>query len=227
MTAVRLTIGMRKKLIRFTENLAQDNIIEPKERGTNPIKGKWGQLYFNNSNPIVLELGCGRGEYTIGLARKYPNKNFIGIDIKGDRIWFGSQSAKELQLSNVAFLRDQIENLNDFFESDEVSEIWITFPGPRPKESHAKKRLTSPRFLELYKQILNKEGVVNFKTDSEALFEYTLEVLSERSDIVGLESIKDLYNEPNFDEAKSIQTHFEERFIKEGKTIKYIRFSFI
>lgn len=217
---------MRKKQVRFVENKDHDNIIEEGKSSFSTIKGNWKAIYFKNDNPIILELGCGRGDYTVGLAQKYPDKNFVGVDIKGDRIWYGSTLAQDYGLQNVAFLRAEIELLDSFFAPQEISEIWITFPGPRPKKTHAKKRLTSTRFLELYKTILQPNGIVHLKTDSELLFEYTSEVLEYRTDIVNIHAVSNLYESSGYDEVKSIQTHFEKRYLKQGKSIKYVQFSF-
>ncbi|MBU1126584.1 tRNA (guanosine(46)-N7)-methyltransferase TrmB [Patescibacteria group bacterium] len=217
---------MRKKLLRFEANLDQNNIIEPGKDAFGEVKGRWGHDIFGNDNPIVLELGCGRGEYAIGLAQKYPKKNFIGIDIKGDRIWYGSKEAEENNLQNIIFLRTQVDLLENFFVPHEVDEIWLTFPGPRPKEKQARKRLTAPKFLNIYKHVLKPGGKVHLKTDSDLLFEFTLENLEARDDIGSLNAISNLYAASGFDEVKCIQTHFEKRFLRLGKTIKYINFSF-
>ena len=218
-------MGRRGKKERFADNAQRDNIIEPGKDLYSQIKGNWRSLYFKNDAPIVLELGCGRGEYTVGLARENADKNYVGVDIKGDRIWYGSQWAIDEGLKNVAFLRVRIEEIDQFFASDEVDEIWLTFPGPRPKKSQAKKRLTAPRFLDLYKSILKPGGVVHLKTDSDLMFSYTLDVLEQRDDVEQLEKVDDIYesNHP----ATAIQTRFEGKFLKTSKTIKYLRFRFV
>lgn len=203
----------------------RDNIIEPIDPLTGKFKGKWREQYFGNSNPIVLELGCGRGEYTVGLAERYPDKNFIGVDVKGDRIWVGSTIAIEKQLTNVAFLRIQIQQLEAFFEANEVNEIWITFPDPRPKIRDEKRRLTSQRFFSMYKNIIAPDGIIHLKTDNTFLYEYTLEVLEKISARV-LDRTDDLYqsslNHDHFD----IKTKFEQMFYNQGFSIKYLKFRF-
>lgn len=188
-------------------------------------KGKWGEVFFKNSNPIVLELGCGRGEYTVGLAKEFPDKNFLGIDVKGDRIWFGSTAAQENNFSNVGFLRAQIQRLEDFFDEGEVSEIWITFPDPRPKVRDAKRRLTSPRFLKMYRKILSPKGIIHLKTDNTPLYEYTLEVLEGISANV-IAHTDDLYNSTLVNEHLGIKTRFEKSFFEKGFNIKYLKFYF-
>ena len=174
----------------------------------------------------MVEIGCGKGEYTVGLARIFPNRNFIGVDIKGDRLWVGSTIALEEKLKNVAFLRTQIQNIHAFFDKDEVDAIWITFPDPRPKKRDIKRRLTSPVFLELYKAMLKPEGMVYFKTDNSKLFEYTLEVLKARSDITHLDYTFDLYDSKYIDDHFGIKTNFEQKYLKLGEKIKYLKFNF-
>ena len=218
-------MARRNKLDRFADNADRENVIEPGKPLYGNVKGAWRQKVFGNDHPIVLEIGCGRGEYTVGLARDDKKKNFVGIDIKGDRIWYGSGWAQEEGLENVAFLRIKVEEIDQFFVENEVDEIWITFPGPRPKKSQAKKRLTSPRFLDLYKSILKPAGVVHLKTDSDLMFEYTLEQIHDRVDIELLEKVSDVHEEAH--SAASIKTRFEERFMAQGIPIKYVRFKFI
>ncbi len=221
----RLKINMRKKLKFFADNKTRPNIIEAGKPLFESNRGHWSD-YFGNDLPIVLEVGCGRGDYTVGLAAVNQDKNFIGVDIKGDRLWYGSGLALEKNLTNVAFLRTQIELLGEFFEPGEVAEIWITFPGPRPKKKQAKKRLTAQKFLDIYKKILSPQGTIHLKTDSDELFEFTLETLADRNDIKDLISVSNLYASSNYYEAKAIQTHFEKRFLAANKQIKYIQFSF-
>ncbi|MBT4857289.1 tRNA (guanosine(46)-N7)-methyltransferase TrmB [Candidatus Uhrbacteria bacterium] len=218
-------MGRRNKLDRFADNEKRPNVIEPGKDLYEKIKGHWRDLYFKNDLPIVVEIGCGKGEYTIGLSRDDQAKNYIGVDIKGERIWYGSASALEEGLTNVAFLRTRVEQIGQFFEDDEVDEIWITFPGPRPKKSQAHRRLTATRFLESYKKMLKKDGVIHLKTDSDLMFEYTLEILADRSDVELLESVYDVYAANHW--ATAIQTRFEKKFMATGKTIKYLRFRFI
>lgn len=194
--------------------------IEPQD-----IKGKWNATFFKNDNPIVLELGCGRGEYSVGLAKEYPGKNFIGIDVKGDRIWFGSTMAIENNLTNVGFLRAQIEHLEQYFEEGEVSEIWITFPDPRPKVRDEKRRLTSPRFLNLYQKIVSQKGIIHLKTDNTPLYEYTLDVIKDFSTSL-LANTDDLYNSMWDEEHLGIKTRFERSYFEKGFNIKYLKFYF-
>ncbi len=216
---------MRKKLIRFQEIQSRDNIVSGQDVDPEAFKGKWKSVFFNNTNPIVLELGCGRGEYTVGLAKAFPEKNFIGIDIKGDRIWFGSTTAMEDNLHNVGFLRLQIQHLEDFFEEGEISEIWITFPDPRPKVRDAKRRLTSPRFLKLYRKILAPDGIIHLKTDNTPLYEYTLEILNDFSAKV-LAHTDNLYKSDLVNEHLGIKTRFEKSYSEKGFNIKYLKFFF-
>lgn len=218
----------KRKLQRFAEVETFDNVIQmpfTKVQEGVEYKGRWASDFFHNTNPIVLELGCGKGEYTVGLASKYPGKNFIGLDIKGNRLWRGAKTAIEEGLNNVAFIRTRIDFIENCFEENEVSEIWITFPDPQPQEGKAKKRLTSPLFLSRYKKLLIPEGYIHLKTDSFPLYEYTLEVIQEGNHTLVLDT-SDLYNEKdeNFDLAKAFQTYYEKRFLEEGKTINYIRF---
>ena len=217
---------MRKKLRRFEENAQRRNVVEPGKPLFETIKGKWKEKQFKNDNPITLELACGRGEYTVGLAQHSNASNFIGIDIKGDRIWKGSSHADTLGLEHVAFLRTKIHDLLNFFAPGEVSEIWLTFPDPRPRDRDIKRRLTNPRFLDMYKEVLEPEGWFRFKTDNTGLFEYTLEVLAERNDIRNLEFTKDLYNSPLNAEHFGIKTKYEKMFSEAGEKIKYLKFRF-
>lgn len=222
-------MGSKNKLKRFRQNLEFSNVIQPSREtvttGTFEHKGKW-QVYFKNENPIVLELGCGKGEYSVYLAEKYPEKNFIGIDIKGARFWAGAKDALEKELPNVAFLRTQIELLNFIFNENEVNEIWITFPDPQIKFKRTKHRLTNPSFLTLYKKLLKPDGFVHLKTDSEYLHGYTLGLL-EGIGILPLYAHHDIYGNPHApEEATAIQTHYEQLFLKTGKAITYLKFQF-
>ncbi len=219
----------RSKMFRFGQNQETDNVLEPPKPLFDTIKGNWHELYFKNRNPIVIELACGRGEYTTGLAAVYPNKNFIGIDIKGDRLWKGSQIAIEKGLTNVAFLRTHIQNLHDFFAENEVDEIWIIHPDPRPKPRDARRRLTSPRFLNEYRNIIKPNALIHLKTDSEILFDYSVELLQSElmNPIVkNLTFTKDLYNSPLLAEHYDIHTKYETLAIQRGLTINYLRFNF-
>lgn len=216
----------RRKLKKFAEVAERHNVIEPSKDIYDKIKGNWNKEIFKNSNPITLELACGRGEYTIGLGRKFPEVNHIGIDIKGDRIWKGSSIAIEEGLENVAFLRTHMLELNNFFKKGEPNEIWITFPDPRPRDRDEKRRVTHDRYLDIYKNIIANGGVVRLKTDNTELFEYTLEVLKGRNDIVSLEYTFDLYHSEYKEECHDIRTRYEKKFSEEGHDIKYLRFSF-
>ena len=213
----------KDKLRRFAEIATFENVIEL-ENGK-PLKGNWTKLQFKNNNPLILELGCGKGEYTVNLAKLYPEKNFIGIDYKGNRIWRGAKTAIEENIPNVAFLRIQIENLLDYFSENEIDEIWITFPDPQPQISREKKRLTSPRFLEKYKSILKKGGIVHLKTDSDLLYTYTKEKVKE----LGLSThvqTNDLYASQLPDEVLSIKTYYEKKYLAQNKNINYLKFTF-
>lgn len=213
----------RKKLARFKEIEVFENVIEPSKDIFEKIKGTWHE-YFGNNNPIVIELGCGRGEYTNGLAENFPDKNFIGVDLKGERVWRGAVTSHEKGLKNTAFLRTQIQKIEDFFEENEVDEIWITFPDPRPEKE--RQRLTTNRFFEHYKKILKPGGLVRLKTDNTPFFDFTLEVLRGRKDIKNLEFTHDLYQSNLRAECHDIKTKYEEIFTAKGEDIKYLRFQF-
>ncbi|MEM9417295.1 MAG: tRNA (guanosine(46)-N7)-methyltransferase TrmB, partial [Bacteroidota bacterium] len=185
----------------------------------------WRPTYFQNTQPLVVELGCGRGAYTVGLAQQFPHKNFLGIDIKGARLWAGSTAAAAHDLRNVAFLRTKIEQLAQFFAPQEISEIYITFPDPRPRDRDAKRRLTSPQFLARYRPLLQPGGRVHLKTDDAALFAYTLEVLQTEA-IIDLVYTDDLYQSAWLATHHGIQTAYEQQFLAQGATIKYLRFAF-
>jgi len=223
-------LGSKNKLKKFIENENFSNVIQPtrEELMSNQFKfkGNWNDLIFKNNNPIVVELGCGKGEYTINLAKKNPFINYIGIDIKGARFWRGAKTANEEKLDNVCFLRTQIELISFVFKTDEVSEIWLTFPDPQIKFQRRKHRLTNPAFLELYKKILKPKGIVHLKTDSEFLHGYTLGLLEGMS-IKPLNSNHDIYKNLNApEEVISIKTHYETIFSKLNKNISYIGFNF-
>jgi tRNA (guanine-N7-)-methyltransferase len=217
---------MKSKLKRFEINATRENVIEPGKELYLQIKGKWKESYFKNTNPLTVELACGRGEYSVGLARRFPQQNFVGVDLKGDRLWKGSTWAFEEGLQNVAFLRTQILNIEAFFAENEVDEIWLTFPDPRPRKRDIKRRLTSPRFMEMFKKILKPDGQFRFKTDNTALFDYTLEELAQRNDILELKSTHDLYASDLREECFDIKTRYEEIFSAQGEKIKYLRFRF-
>ncbi len=217
---------MKSKLKRFEIIASRDNVIEPGKDIYEKVKGHWKELYFGNNNPLTIELACGRGEYSVGLARKFPDKSFIGVDVKGDRLWKGSTWAFEENLKNVGFLRTQILNIESFFEENEVDEIWLTFPDPRPRKRDIKRRLTSPRFLDMFKKIMKHEGWFRFKTDNSGLFDYTLEELNLRKDILDLQFTHDLYESDLQAECFDIKTRYEEIFSAEGHKIKYLKFRF-
>ena len=188
-----------------------------------PLKGKWHSNYFNNQNPIVLELGCGKGEYSVGLAKNNPNKNYIGVDIKGNRIWTGAKEALENKMNNVAFIRTRIDFIEHCFEPGEVSEIWITFPDPQPQKTRERKRLTNMRFIERYRKFLKPGGLVHLKTDSTSLYEYTMEVIRDNK-LELLFHTNDLYKNcpPDRKELIEIKTHYEKLFTAKGEDIKYM-----
>lgn len=217
----------KRKMQRFAELETFGNIIQPKLKDfindNFKYKGKWAVDFFRNSNPVILELACGKGEYTTALAEKYPGINFIGIDIKGERIWKGCKTAIEKDLQNVAFLRIKIENIKHFFGRNEISELWITFPDPQPKKPNIKKRLTSPQFIECYKKILKPEGIIHLKTDNAGLFDYTLEIIEEAKHEL-LFKIYDLYNSGDIDDILSLKTYYEQMFSVQGYKICYLKF---
>lgn len=216
----------RQKIARFAEISARDNVVEPGKKIIEEIRGNWQKHFFRNENDITIEVACGRGEYAVGLARLFPDQNFIGVDLKGERIWKGSSTALEENLSNVGFLRVHLLELSQFFGKEEISAIWITFPDPRPKARDAKRRITHPRFLEIYKDIIKPGGTIYFKTDNTALFEYTLEILQQRNDIEELKYTFDLYHSELEPECFEIRTRYEQKFSKKGHDIKYLRFKF-
>jgi tRNA (guanine-N7-)-methyltransferase len=209
----------QKKLIRFAELRTFSNVLQYPEG----IKGKWNE-FFHNTNPITLELACGKGEYAVGLGQLYPQKNFIGIDQKGNRIWVGAKKASQLQLVNVAFLRIQIDRIIEYFETNEVNEIWITFPDPQLRTGKAKKRLTHPKFLRLYKQFLTPDGFIHLKTDSPHLYRFT-KLIIEKYNCDLIEDIDDLYSNDNISEELKIKTHYESLDIAGGSRIHYLKFS--
>jgi len=219
-------VGSKNKLRRFRENETFKNVIQPTREEVLEnfnLKGKW-QAFFKNSNPIVLELGCGKGEYTVALAKKNLTINYIGVDIKGARFWRGAKTAIEENLPNVAFLRTQIELIDLCFATNEVSEIWITFPDPQIKHTRIVHRLTNLTFLKKYHQILNKEGVIHLKTDSEFMHGYTLGLLQglDQEIIYAHHNIYNNNESPK--EATSVQTFYEKQYLEKNKAITYLKF---
>jgi len=217
---------MKSKLKRFEIIAERENVLEPGKEIFQSIKGNWNKVYFKNDNPITLELACGRGEYSVGMARAMGQRNFVGVDKKGDRLWKGSTWAVEDQLSNVAFLRTDILFIESFFDSGEVDEIWLTFPDPRPRKRDIKRRLSSSRYINMYKALLRSGGYFRFKTDNTDLFNFTLEELSMRNDLQDFAFTHDLYASELRPECYDIRTKYEEMFAAKGEKIKYLRFRF-
>jgi tRNA (guanine-N7-)-methyltransferase len=217
---------MKRKLERFKIIEERANVIERTKDVYERIKGNWRNDYFHNDHPITLELACGRGEYSVSLASAFPERNFIGVDIKGERIWKGSTLAVEQNLTNVAFLRTPILLIGNFFAPAEVDEIWITFPDPRPRKRDIKRRLTSPRYLDSYKKLVKPGSFIRLKTDNTALFEFTLETIQQRDDVHDLRWTTDLYADALRPECFDIKTRYEEQFSALGEKIKYLRFRF-
>lgn len=229
-------MSKRNKLEKFADLLEYPHVFEsfqfnsPKLTRTATeeleMAGQWNSLHFENTNPIVLELACGRGEYSLGMARRYPDRNFIGVDIKGARIWKGATTAKSEGLQNVAFLRSRIEQLEVFFKPGEVSEIWIIFPDPFKKDTQVNRRLTSPIFLEKYKRLLNSDGLVHLKTDSDLLFEYSLETIKTQPGFELIQSSDNIYSADLPHSNLDILTYYEKQHLEDGRTIKYLQFGF-
>ena len=209
----------QKKLKRFTEIKTFSNVLEYPEN----MQGSWNG-FFKNNNPVILELACGKGEYTVGLAQLYPHKNFIGVDIKGNRIWAGAKTALDKQLANVAFLRTQIDKINQYFNEGEIEEIWITFPDPYLRKSKARKRLTHPKFLRLYKQFLKPGGLVHLKTDSPDLYNFT-KIVIDLYELNIIADINDLYKSENISAELKIKTHYESLDIAKSNTVFYLCFT--
>ena len=215
----------KHKLERFAENETFGNLFQRSHYDCQnipfPLKGKWHQEYFHNDNPIVLELGCGKGEYTIAMAKRNPDRNFIGVDRKGARLWRGCKDAIEGQMANVAFLRITIDRIGYYFASGEVDEIWVTFPDPQLQ--HERRRLVSPRFVGYYRQVMKESGgVLNLKTDSQELYEYVIEVAPEQNWPI-LEKVDDVYNQPCAPILTEVQTFYEKMWLSQGKRISYVR----
>jgi len=218
----------KNKLQRFAEMKEMPNVVQygyaDIEHGLHPLRGKWKKEFFKNNHPLVLELGCGKGEYTVGLAERFPNKNFIGIDVKGARMYTGASKAIDRGLSNAAFVRTRIDFINALFDEGEVNEIWITFADPQKEKP--RKRLTSPLFLARYAHLLAADGVIHLKTDSVLLHEYTLEVIAEEGHTI-LDCTADVYHDnhlANPELLRTIQTTYEKRFLAEGMKITYVSF---
>jgi tRNA (guanine-N7-)-methyltransferase len=209
----------QKKLLRFAELNTFSNVLQFPEN----IKGKWKE-HFKNSNPITLELACGKGEYALGLAQMYPHQNFIGVDLKGNRLWVGAKKALQGNLSNVAFLRIQIDHITDYFSKDEVSQLWITFPDPQLRTSKAKKRLIHPKFLRLYHQLLKSGGFIHLKTDSPQLYEFAKLVISLYNCMLH-KDINDVFSGEMISEELKIRTHYESLDIAGSSRIHYLCFS--
>ncbi len=215
----------KHKLAQFQENLSFAHLIQPsfdEVFGCDyHLKSHWAEKVFKNTNPIVLELGCGKGEYAIGLSEKFPQKNYIGVDIKGARLWRGAKTVQEMNMPNVVFLRSRIEFIKSVFANDEISEIWVTFPDPQPKRF--KKRLTSSKFLNYYRNFLCDGGLVHLKTDNDMLYEYTHELVK-YNNLKIRTSTPNLYAVGSEDEILSIRTFYESQYLAKGKTINYISF---
>ena len=213
----------KRKLIRFKEIGGFDNVVEL-EAGL-AFKGRWATDFFKNDNPVVLELACGKGEYSVNLAKKFPEKNFLGIDYKGNRLWVGAKMAIDEGIKNVGFLRIQIQNLLEYFAENEIDEIWLTFPDPQAQSPLERKRLTNPQFLEKYKTVTKTDGIMHLKTDNDGFYEYTLEKVGEL-DFEILTQTNNLYRDFHKDEILSIKTHYEALYLKQGKRINYLKFKF-
>ena len=223
-------MGSKNKLKRFKENETFSNVIQPTREdvlnNTLMLKGNWNRNFFKNENPIVLELGCGKGEYSVNLATMFPKKNFLGIDIKGARFWRGAKTALAEKINNVGFLRTQIELVDCIFDENEVDEIWITFPDPQIKYKRTKHRMTNPDFLNKYKKILKPNGMVHLKTDSEYMHGYTLGLLQGLGLTIEY-AHHDVYGTTNAPkEVTNIQTYYESQYLAINKKITYLRFNF-
>jgi len=209
----------QKKLIRFAEIETFPNVLQyPQD-----IKGKWND-FFKNNNPITLELACGKGEYAVGLGRLHPQRNFIGVDVKGNRMWVGARTALKENLKNIAFLRTQIDRINEYFDQDEVNEIWITFPDPQLRQSKHKKRLTHPKYLRFYQQLLKPDGLIHLKTDSPVLYEFTKQVI-ELYELTLHTDYNNVYEQPSLSNELQIKTHYEGLDIAGSNRIHYLCFS--
>lgn len=216
----------KRKLQHFAEIETFPNVVQHmygKENFDYPLKGRWAESFFGNGNPLVLELGCGKGEYSVGLARRHPERNYLGIDMKGNRIWRGAKTALEEGIRNVGFLRTQIDRVTNFFAPGEVSEIWITFPDPKPKKGDARKRFTSPEMVERYRRILQKDGLVHLKTDSDFNYRFTLETIHDNQFTLVRQS-DDIDRDYPGEELLTIRTYYEMKFREKGMPIHYVCF---
>ncbi|MEQ8323465.1 MAG: tRNA (guanosine(46)-N7)-methyltransferase TrmB [Vicingaceae bacterium] len=226
-------MGNKKKLVQFAELTSFSNVLEvgfdEVLHNDHPLKGKWHNKIFSNKGDIVLELGCGKGEYSVGMGKCYPEKNFIGVDIKGARMWRGAKTALEEGLNNVFFLRSRIDFISSFFEKGEISEIWLTFPDPQMRSSKERKRLTSDRFLDMYLSVLKPKGTINLKTDSDFLYEYSLEKARERGMAIQMAipniyaQIAELGLDKKEKEILAIRSHYERLFTAQGHMISFLR----
>lgn len=217
----------KNKLERWAELVTLDNVIQHDDEAgfgkDHPVKGRWNADIFKNQNPVILELGCGRGEYTTALAARFPSNNYVGVDIKGARLWRGARTAHDNCLRNAAFLRTRIEFINSFFTTDEVDEIWLTFPDPQPEKKNSNKKLTCPWFLNNYSKFLKDKGIIHLKTDNFELFRYTRNI-AERNNLEIIAATSDLHSEFKEDDILNIRTHYEEIFLNEGMKINYLAF---
>ncbi len=219
----------KRKLQRFAENATFNHFFQPGWEELSAgfsLRGKWNTGFFGNINPIIIEMGCGKGEYTVDLSMKYPERNFIGIDKKGARMWKGAKTSNEEKRLNVAFVRIRAENICRVFSPGEVAEIWITFPEPQPRSPRYSKRFTSPEFIERYRQLLKPDGIIHLKTDNDMFYNYTLEVIKDGGHKL-IYSTGDLYSnfgDPEVKDVIDVQTHYEKIWLEQGLTIKYLRF---
>ena len=219
----------KRKLQRFAENATFNHFFQPGWEELSAgfsLRGKWNSDFFCNGNPVIIEMGCGKGEYTVDLSTKYPDKNFIGIDKKGARMWRGAKTSIEESRKNVAFVRMRAENINMVFNADEVDEIWITFPEPQPNSPRHSKRFTSPEFINRYRKLLKRGGIIHLKTDSDLFYNYTIGIISDGGHEL-LYNASDLYSNPSDPEVRDVidvQTHYEKMWLSQGLTIKYLRF---
>lgn len=218
----------KDKIRRFAELHTFNHVIEADYEDIrlkdHDVKGNWHSERFKNNNPIVLELGCGKGEYTVNLATVYPTKNFVGVDIKGNRMWVGAKQSIEGSLSNVNFLRTRIEFIESFFSPNEVDEIWITFPDPQMQSNRSRKRLTSSAFLNRYKSFLKPNGIIHLKTDSDFLFNYTHKIIK-HNNLTLLLNTFDLYSSEHEELTYGVKTHYEKLFLAKGQPIHYMQFT--